>query len=167
MRQLSLFVALVVGICAFVVPAPRAMATGTPLHFCNKSSKAFYLAIGYFSPGSNDTESKLTGPFVSRGWFHFDPGECSTVANPFGARYLYWTGYNDGGPDAWNTSSFHSDSHFCIPNSHPAGGPFTFERQNASETDCTSDSFYSGYANDWVPVQEIDVVVDANAEYDG
>jgi hypothetical protein len=133
------------------------------LAFTSEQEGARRIAVGYHSPGAYDTGTVLTGPFVSTGWFVFAPGECSTIDNPFSARYMYWTGYRHGAYLIQDGG----DSHFCMPSVRGTPPRFTFERQNESEDACVSSTpADSSGPNEWTATREVDVAVDADAEYD-
>lgn len=141
----------------------RALASGTPLHLCNHSEYRINIAVGYHSSGPGDTGEILTGPFVSRGWWILEPGECVSLTNPFSARYMYWTGYRQGA-FLWNDA----DSHFCVPSTISKPPRFTFERQNESEDACvSSDPLSPNGPNQWLPTREVDVSVDPDVDFDG
>lgn len=147
------------------VPAP---ALATSLQICNQTSTAISVAVSYASRGVNDTATLLTGPTVSVGWWGIQPNACASMANPFGARYMYWWGYYIAGSALWPSSDSGS-YHFCIPNDAASEVPqFTFEDQNASEDACTSSTpGDSGGANMWVESREVDLDVNANIQFDG
>jgi uncharacterized membrane protein len=169
MRISALLLTAAVILTVFGFTRGAAVASGTPLSICNKSSATIDVAVGYASSGPDDTSDMLNGPFVSRGWYVLAPGACTTAANPFGARYMYWTGYEEReGGSFWNSKNWHGDSHFCTPNVYGPSSKFNFERQNESESACESSEAYgSAGANMWVPAQEVDVSVDPSVEYDG
>ncbi len=144
-------------------------AAGTMLQFCNKSSAPIEVVIGYHSSGVNDTPNStvLTGPFVSRGWFVFAPGECGNLANPFSARYMFWWGHQAGTLNSGSTWDAFGDDHFCIADIY---GPnhvdnFTFEDQNVSETACESGHVSPNGANLWVGVRKVDLEVDPTVTF--
>lgn len=164
MRGNALFLATVMLAASFGFSGERAAATGTPISLCNRSQDTISIAYGYRSSGPNDTDTELTGPFVSTGWRVLHAGDCAEITNPFGARYMYWTGYVWNGAFLWKDG----DKYFCVPNTTIAPPKFTFERQNESRDACVdSDPYDSGGANMWVAAREVDVEVDASAEYDG
>lgn len=148
-------------VAAFGCSTTGAKASGTPLHLCNHSEYRINVAVGYHSSGPDDTGNMLTGPFVSRGWWVLEPGQCVSLDNPFSARYMYWTGYRQGA-FLWDTA----DSYFCIP----AGDPpprFTFERENESQDACVNAPPAGSRPNIWLSTREVDVSVDPDADYNG
>ena len=161
MRGSSWLLTLALVASGFGFSAAPASASGTPLHLCNHSEYRIDVAIGYHSSGPDDTGNMLTGPFVSRGWFIIEPGNCISIDNPFAARYMYWTGFRKGA-FLWDTA----DSHFCIPTGTPAPR-FTFERQNESEDACVSATPLGPTANMWIATREVDVSVDPDVDFDG
>jgi hypothetical protein len=116
-----------------------------PLTFCNKTPDKVGVAIGYFTPGLTDPadHSILTGPFVSRGWSFFEPGQCGMFPNPFGARYMFWFGFSKGYHDSEIAAMFMRNPdlplHFCVT-SYFVGDTqvpaFTYEDENASVAAC-------------------------------
>jgi uncharacterized membrane protein len=145
------FTTLLVCAIALLSPASALAYSSAPLTFCNKSPEKVILADGYHSPGVNDPKdgSVLTGPFVSEGWHEFAPGECQSITNPFGARYMFWfaVSWSKGGlnTDLATVAAMHNTSlqdSFCIGNYFRTwfdGGPlseFTFEDENASTDAC-------------------------------
>lgn len=144
-----------------------ALAAGTSLQICNQTSTAISVAVSYVSRGENDTATTLTGPTVSVGWWGVQPNACSSMANPFAARYMYWWGYYVGGSFLWtgNDNSYG----FCIPNPYGSQLPqFTYEDQNASEDACTSAAPGDTYGpNVWVHSREVDLDVNATVDYSG
>jgi len=150
---------------AVAATSSKAVAAGTSLTVCNQSSTEIDVAVGYHSSGPNDTSTLLTGPFVSVGWWVIPAGKCTSMANPFAARYMYWSGYLRGGDWLWTAG----DYHFCAPH---LGGPsmptYTFESQNASDDACTGATAYDSFgANTWIAAREVDVEVNATATYTG
>jgi uncharacterized membrane protein len=152
------FVAFALACGSFATTAP-ALAAGTSLHICNHGSLKVTITAGYFSPGPDDDPGTLYGPFVSRGWWQIEPGDCKSIANPFSARYFWWWGYDSN--EYFDGSATASDRYYCVPNPAVASSSFAFEDENRSESDCTSGHFATdGSANRWVNARKVDVEVD-------
>src|SRR5579872_5446155 len=126
MRGTSLFFAAAIVLTAFGTSGGRVSASGTSMSICNRSQDTISIAYGYRSSGPDDTDTTLTGPFVSAGWRILHSGDCVEIANPFDARYMYWTGYVWNGSMLWSSG----DKYFCIPNTTVAPPKFTFESEN-------------------------------------
>jgi uncharacterized membrane protein len=168
MKWFGLAVIALAGLLALANARP-ASAAGIMLQFCNKSSAPIDVVVGYHSSGVNDTPNStvLTGPFVSRGWFVYAPGECASLPNPFSARYMFWWGHQTGTLNSGSTWDAYGDDHFCIADIY---GPnhvdnFTFEAQNVSETACENGHFSQNGANLWVGVREVDLEVDPRVSF--
>lgn len=157
---IALVVALVAA--ALAVPSAPARAAGTPLRVCNHSSIRINVAGGYHSPGTDNSETVLTGPFVSKGWYVLEPGECVSIPNPFSARYMYWSGYTAQGV-LWNDG----DVHFCVPNLSEKPPRFTFEEENQSQAACEGSAYDSAGPNQWIVARRVDVADDPSDEYTG
>lgn len=169
---------------------PASALTSAPLTFCNKSPSLVSLSIGYFSPGVDDPKDKdiLTGPFVSRGWWHLKPGACQSFENPFAVRYMFWFAVKTG----FNTDyrSFElpvaaidaRKVHFCVTNYFADSWPqFNFEDENASMARCYPDKnnpleaagkpfqqqYYSKWKTLWVLPSKVDTWVDPTVNFDG
>jgi uncharacterized membrane protein len=101
-------IALVAAVVALISPTSASAYSSAPMNFCNKTSRTVYLAYAYPSPGVSDPadHSILTGPFVSQGWRTVDPQKCTTVSNPFDARYIFWFS------DSESQSQLEADSKF-------------------------------------------------------
>jgi uncharacterized membrane protein len=165
--------AAIVLACSFALPTKQAAADGPSLKICNQTSDQISVAAGYFTTGSSDTSSALSGPFVSRGWWAIDPGQCASIGNPFAARYMYWNGYmahkwaHSDSPWLW-TDSY---THFCAPNIRTSGdiNAFSFEQENANGRDgCVNGPQYnSNGPNEWVPSREVDLQIDTTVYYTG
>ena len=93
MRGSALLLALAFTTAALVYSSAPAAASGISLSICNRSESEINVAAGYRSTGPDDYGNQLTGPFVSLGWWVLEPGGCASIANPFSARHMYWTGY--------------------------------------------------------------------------
>lgn len=165
MRSSALALSALIVLSALVFGgSPRAVASGTSMHMCNHSQSKIAVAAGYLSSGPDDHDNILTGPFVSTGWWVLAAGECATISNPFAARYMYYTGFVIGGGAFWSQG----DWHFCAPSIYGHSDAFTFESQNASQDACTASAAYgTGGANMWMPARQVDVEVNAEADYDG
>lgn len=156
---------------AVLSAAKPALAAGTPLNVCNQTSTNISIAVGYFSSGPNDTNTELTGPFVSTGWWVISAGQCQNgIANPFAARYMYWWGFYDGGADhLWNDDT--TDYHFCIPNIHSNSATipgFTLEDENANEGACVNAAAADPFgANQWITAREVDMDVNPTVYFNG
>ena len=171
-------IALLGAAMALLGPTSASAYSSQPLSFCNKTSVQVGITVGYHSPGINDPadHSVLTGPFVSKGWFHVNPRECATFANPFGARYMFWFGFSTDGkglntnrsaviggdgsrPKYCVTNHFNSHANHMTPN-------FTYEIENESAAECvraggsTKDSL-------WVTPRLVDTWVDATVDFNG
>jgi hypothetical protein len=165
------FAALALAGAALTLANARpASAAGTPLSICNQSAAHINVATGYHSSGVNDMPNSniLSGPFVSDGWTRIEPGECSTFANPFGARYMFWWAFSPASGlnavSAWATNGV---DHFCIAGIHvPAPHAFTFEDENRSQTTCESTSTGDG-PNVWVSVRAVDLMVNSTVYFTG
>lgn len=88
--------ATVVAVALLFASAGEAFAepAASPLTVCNQLPNRALVAVGYFSSGVSDTANTLSGPFVSRGWWPVQPGECQTFPNPFNARYMFWYAFD-------------------------------------------------------------------------
>lgn len=164
MRGSALVLSAILLVPAFAMGGAHAIASGTAMHICNHSAGKIAVAAGYLSSGPDDDADTLTGPFVSTGWWTLEAGECTSVTNPFSARYMYWSGFSFGTGPLWQQG----DWHFCVPNVYGHSSAFTFESQNASEDSCTTSTAYgTGGANMWMAARQVDVSVDPNVDYDG
>lgn len=86
------------------------------------------------------------------------------MANPFGARYVYWWAYTSNGPSWADTNTDYT--HFCVPDIYETSVPqFNFEDQNASSSACTSAPPDAAGPNMWVLAREVDVTVSATVDY--
>lgn len=154
-------------LCAFAILAgspTRSDAAGTPLNVCNQTSTLINVAVSYKSSGPNDTATMLTGPTVSTGWWTVAAGACRNIANPFSARYVYWSGYVSGGDWFWTTS----DYHFCVPNASEPPPGFTMEDENASEEACVNAAPFDRFGpNLWIASHEVDIDVMSTVYYNG
>jgi hypothetical protein len=164
------------------VTGPAAAYNSAPLNFCNKTAAEDAVAIGYYSPGLNDPadHSVLTGPFVSHGWWHVDPGACRITENPFNARYMFWFVLGPMVPnrdysDALAMRDPSLQDHFCISTYFNRGGhgvaEFTYEAENASVEACDraggpADS--GGVLNTlWIHPLKVDTWVSPTVNYMG
>src|SRR5690348_6984232 len=93
---LSAVVAATAGMMFADIDAALADPAAAPLTLCNRMSDHIRVAVGYFSSGVSDTKNVLSGPFVSRGWWTVEPGQCQTFDNPFNARYMFWFAFAHG-----------------------------------------------------------------------
>lgn len=176
-------VALVAAVLALLAPTSAVAYGSAPLTVCNKINSKLILAFGYYSPGVHDPadHSLLTGPFVSQGWRSVEPGECATLENPFGARYMYWFAASAlGNPmsdsDVLAIRNANVPSHFCINNYIYAKGDgatpaftvpaaaFVYEDQNESAVACDKDTTMMAH-NFWVGAREVDTWVSATVDY--
>jgi len=167
-------IALLGTLATFPLAVPAA-ADGTGLTICNKTAEILAVAVGYYTPGVNDPADHhvLTGPFVSQGWYAVAPTKCTTIANKFNVRYMFWFAYSkvlnnqDSGiqfalvGNPWTTSS---DDRFCVTNYFTSGKAktFTYEDENAGLLQCNNDR-----NNSWVPVRKVDTLVNAIVQFDG
>jgi uncharacterized membrane protein len=143
--------------------AAEAEPSAQPLTICNQYSEHIRVAYGYYSSGVNDTNNVLSGPFVSRGWWFVEPGQCRTFENPFSARYMYWFAWAHGihdSMDAIQQERSSSDLHFCITNYFGSATTygFTFEDENVDSAAC--DRVTSPQPALWVVPHKVDTVVD-------
>lgn len=148
MRVSNLLTA-VVAVVLLSLSAGEAIAepTASPLTLCNKMSSRAEVSIGYFSSGVSDTEHMLSGPFVSEGWWHIDPGVCQTFPNPFSARYMFWYAFdymvNNGVGLNDNETVVLYDrikpgQHMCVTSYFRTDTTrtFTYEDENVSKDTC-------------------------------
>ncbi len=164
------------------MPASTFAYQSAPLTFCNNSGAKVGLAVGYHSPGVNDPadHSVLTGPFISRGWYGIEPGACTTIENPFGARYMFWFAFSpqfnaDMSAAVAMRNSTASES-FCVPNYFAAGKlpDFTYEDENESLAACdrigaddpTAQASGQGKTL-WITPRNTDTWVDATVNFTG
>ena len=170
------------GLCASAVTlliaigmsAPAAAQTSQPLTICNKTDVPLNIAAGYPTLGVDDgpNHNLLTGPFVTKGWGTVAPGACSTVENPFNARYMWWFGTST----KFNSSLAAAGSIvkppmgvnlYCIPNVFDhSSGPFVFEDENVRPTDQGDPCEGSGQ-NVWVTFRPVDTWVSATVNFTG
>src|SRR5689334_16816836 len=96
LRARFTWAASVIAMLTALTSSPALAYSSAPLTFCNKTDNKVFLAVGYHSPGVNDPadHSLLTGPFVSRGFFAVESGNCITEPNPFDARYMFWFAFS-------------------------------------------------------------------------
>jgi len=169
-------VALVGGLLTLFIPAPAFAYSSAPLTFCNNKARIrdVNVAFGYHSPGVNDPadHSRLTGLFVSRGWWVIKPGECKTLENPFDARYMFWfaatAGTNDDASTVLPMRNADVSEHFCI-NNYLSGADvpeFTYEDENESADACDKDGSIQAH-NLWVTPHMVDTWIDATVEFTG
>lgn len=148
-----------------------ASAASAPIYFCNKSANKIAVAVGYHSPGVDDRPDRpvLTGPFVSRGWYELEAGACTSMDNPFHARYMFWYGWGKGLNDNEYSVIFMRNPEvrvpkFCVKNYFTNGKvrAFTFEPENASIATCdaTPDAL-------WVIPKIVDTWVDPAVNFTG
>ncbi len=167
---------------ALATPSSAFAYTSAPLTVCNKVNFKLILAYGYHSPGIHDPadHTLLTGPFVSRGWWSVEPGQCTTLENPFGARYMYWFAAGAmGGPmsdsDVLAIRNADVPQHFCIDNYIYPSGPgvpaytadaaaFVYEDQNVSAAACDPNASMQA-PNLWVAAHEVDTWVNATVDH--
>ena len=168
--RISIFFAMVALTAAISVCADRAPAepTASALTLCNRLSDKVNIAIGYYSSGINDPGNVLTGPFVSRGWWTIESGQCRAFDNPFGARYMFWFGYQVSGlndnPGKLLGSLQDSRPNFCVPDYFSLSNvpAFTYEDENASFKAC-----YLQGMRYYVPVHKVDTFIETSAEITG
>jgi len=154
---------------ASAMPSPTfAAATVGPLNFCNRTSAKVAVAAGYYSQGVRDTRNMLTGPFVSRGWWFVEAGQCQSFANPFDARYMFWFPVRpenptsvppDSNADFSPIDTTNTAVHMCIT-SHS----FTFEDENVSFYACHKDR---AVHTRWVVPHKVDTAVDPTVNFTG
>ena len=162
--------------------SPASAYSSAPMNFCNKTARTVAIAYAYHSPGVNDPSDKsiLTGPFVSQGWRQVAPQTCTTVSNPFEARYIFWFQMSGAQSQAEADNSYNalkamhdnpSPESFCINNyfGHEVG-PFTFEDENESVAACDQ-AGGSGLPlmgkTLWVEGHNVDTWVDPTVDFTG
>lgn len=167
--------------------AVPARAIGGPMTFCNRTANEMGVAVAYHTPGVNDSadHAVLTGPFVSQGYVHLQPGSCRTFDNPSSARYMFWFAYSS----ALNTSPgligmmsstgvVHPQYSFCVrrffvSNAQELVPAFTYEDENVSSAAC----YQAGGRTDgppasdgdtlWVTGNKVDLLVNPNVDFTG
>ena len=164
---------------AMMRPTMAHAYSSAPMTFCNKTNTQVGIAIGYHSPGISDPadHSVLTGPFVSRGWWTIAGGQCQTIDNPFGARYMFWFGMAVGGlnSDPSVVAGMHNHStpeSFCTndPFLQGAHNAFDFENENvsASACDAAGGNAPATYGKTlWVTARRVDTWVDPTVNFTG
>lgn len=160
---LALLIASVAGLAAST--AALAEPSAAPMNFCNRTSDEVMVALGYYSSGVDDgaNHNLLTGPFVSRGWFHVNPNQCQIFPNPFNARYMFWIPVDRAvlHPAVEDVAS--SGPHMCV-----TGTSFTFEDQNVSSAACHADPMaLTKWQVVWVLPNKVDTEVDPNVNFTG
>lgn len=173
-RIKSAAIALVGAILTLLIPVPALAYTSAPLKFCNNASGVASVAFGYHSPGVRDPadHSILTGPFVSRGWWTVEAGECKTFENPFDARYMYWFAVGGGlnSNESMVLSMRNADvpEHLCVNNYFSSGAvpAFTYEDENESAAACDKDESIQAH-NLWITPRNVDTWVGATVNFTG
>lgn len=163
---MKIYSAVVFAIIAMMfAEADAALAdpAASPLTLCNQMPDHIRVAVGYFSSGVNDTKNVLTGPFVSRGWWPIQPGECQTFDNPFGARYMFWFAFSIGFNDsqaAIADARASSDFHFCVTDYFQAAAHlFTYEDENVAAASCDQAG-----TNLWVTPRRVDTFIQSRVD---
>ena len=149
--------------------AAQAAPSASPLTICNQYPEHLRVAYGYYSSGVHDTDNELTGPFVSRGWWYIEPGQCQTFDNPFSARYMYWFAFAHGindSLDAIQQERGSPDLHFCATNYFGSGTlAFNFEDENVDAAAC--DRVTSPQPALWVVPHKIDTLIQSQVTVTG
>jgi uncharacterized membrane protein len=173
-------VAIVIGAAVFMSAAPVFAQSSTGMTICNQSSVALKTAIGYHSPGVDDPadHSRLTGPFVTRGWWQIEPGACHTFQNPFNARYMYWFGFSSEYHNiykGWNSTQINAANAmknplaWCLNNfvlTDTVLG-FTYELENTKSNDPALDRCTVKMSNYWEEFNLVDTWIDPKVNFTG
>jgi uncharacterized membrane protein len=169
MRPVSWLLLVMAATGMLIISAPAFAEPATaPLNFCNRTSNPVAVAVGYYSSGVNDTQNELTGPFVSRGWWTVNGGQCQSLANPFDARYMFWFALPPENPssvppdtnaDGSQIDAANPARHMCIRSM-----AFTFEDDNVSYGVCKKNNPTNSR---WVLAHKVDTEVDPDVNFTG
>jgi uncharacterized membrane protein len=175
-------IALLGAVLTLISSTAASAYSSAPMNFCNKTSRTLILAYAYHSPGVSDPadHSILTGPFVSQGWRTVDAQKCTTVSNPFDARYIFWFSYSAAQSQSEADSKYSarkgmhdapSLESICVTDFFGrSGDAFTFEDENESVAACdhAGGSGAVGLGKTlWVATHKVDTWVDPTVNFTG